>query len=378
MRHFDTLLYAFPRERKGTGHSIVSSPTAEGSYALELADDAATEIISTAGLPAYPEAGDTFAVRFRTNGTGNGEQANFTYGVQDHENRYFVELNPGQQMIRLFRYENNTSYAMTYEVDANFTPESWHLLKIEWMIDGTHKVTLYEEDGVTVISQLSATDKKWTDGGIGFDAYLSGGEDVYFDNLVITAAGGKNPPFVDSFEDGNLDEYQTDGTTDWDVTTLQSYSGTYSLSNDSNAEVIYTSEYNYERGEMLAVRTYLGAKNGVESGIELWFCINSDATQKYVQYVSAENNDHYIVYRDGNEQEVIAYDSDVNIPSKEWLRLEIRSTDSRIESRVFDSSGNLVSTLSGSDLQLSSGGYGFRDEWQSQDARVFIDDIRIG
>lgn len=80
---------------------IVSSPSLHGSQALAISNENA-ELISLPGdgLATYPSQGDRFEYHVR--GTGSADLTNFTYGVQDHKNRYFIRVNIVEDRFKLF------------------------------------------------------------------------------------------------------------------------------------------------------------------------------------------------------------------------------------------------------------------------------------
>jgi len=170
-------------DRGAAGASVVSTPTHSGSYALAISNDN-TELISTSGLPNYPVAGDTFSTWVR--GTNGADDLDVTYGVQDHDNRYFVNVEIQNGAIRLSRYENANSTILAADSGFTLSEDTWYELKIDWARDGTHTVRIYAPDG-TKLGQCTATDGTWTCGGFGYDAFLaSSGGTAYFDHATIT------------------------------------------------------------------------------------------------------------------------------------------------------------------------------------------------
>lgn len=363
--------YSF--DRGSSGASIVSSPTYSGSSSLEMAGDY-TEMISTSGLSTYPSAGDTFSCWMRLD--AGVENANFTYGVQDHGNRYYVKLDGEQDGWWLFKYENGSGASISGESGIGLSADTWYEVEVEWRTDGDHILTLMDASG-SVLSQVVATESTWTDGGIGFDAYLSSDEAVYFDAVTKDTSGGDGEELslVDDFEDGDLSEYTNASSTNWSAQNSFAFDGSYSAGNTSNSEVIYNNSHTYSRGDEFELRTYLGTANSVSTGLEHWFCTNADATKKYVHYVSAEENEQYLTYRNGIDQTIID-SADVDVPSDEWLRIKVSSDDKTLTAEVYDAAGTLLSSVSGTDENLSSGGYGFKDEWRKEGPAVYVDTIR--
>jgi hypothetical protein len=356
-------------DRGSSGASVVTSPTHSGSYALQFAEDY-VEAISTSGLDIYPAEGDTFSFWVRASGGANN--INVTWGVQDHNNRYYAKLYPSDGKFYLFTYKDGSGSSQDGDSGLAISQDAWYEIEIDWATDGTQTATLYDSSG-SQLSQISMTDATWSSGGIGYDAYLGSGEFAYFDYVNIGTTDSPNEKsIIDDFEDGDLSEYANASSSDWAVASDKYYNGSYAALSPSNFTAVYNNNYTYERGDTLQARSYFETQNGVSTGMELWFCTNSDATKKYVQYVSAEDKEHTLVYRNSIDQKVIDSET-AEIPSDEWLRLEVSTDSSTVTANVFDSTGNLVSTLSGTDTELSSGGYGFKDEWRSENPAVYVD-----
>jgi hypothetical protein len=192
-------------------------PTYSGSHTLAI-EDTNTEMISLPGdgLKNYPSAGDTFICWLRT--TAGDANANFTYGVQDHENRYFVKVNFDLNAIYLFKYENDAGTVLASDSDLSLETDAWYKILVEWESDGTHRVHLVHQNG-NYLTSVSSVDTTWKQGGIGFDGYMSTGGSVYFDNVSIyRAPGGGTSYMIDLFADGDLEEYETNAGGDMDTT----------------------------------------------------------------------------------------------------------------------------------------------------------------
>lgn len=352
--------------------TIVDTPTYSGSKALELADTT-VGMNSTSGLPVYPSAGNSFRVWTRFD-TGT-ELTNFTYGVQDDDNRYYVQLDGENDNWWLFKYENSSGTTLAGEAGIGLEADTWYEIEVEWRTNGDHVLTLTDASG-SVLSQVVATDSTWTAGGIGFDAYLSSGERVFYDAVLKDTTGGNQQlSIIDDFEDGDLSEYANSESTDWVVQSARAFDGSYAAANKSNADAIYNNSNTYSRGDEFELRTYLGTHNGRSTGLESWLCTNADATEKYIHYVSAEENRHVLTYRNGINQKIIDT-ANVEIPSDEWLRLKVKSDDTTLTAEVYDAAGSLLSSVGGKDQNLTTGGYGFKDEWREKGATVCVDVIR--
>ncbi|WP_435153737.1 right-handed parallel beta-helix repeat-containing protein [Haladaptatus sp. DFWS20] len=178
----DGVLSEYNFDRGKSGARVVSSPTKRGTNALEIGGTN-TELISTSGLPTYPMAGDTFSYWIR--GDGGAADSNLTYGVQGHDDRYFVRVDIANNDLILFRYENETAHRLDSDSTGySLSQGSWYELVVDWSANGDHMVTL-RDNGGNRIACVSATDTTWSDGGIGYDAYLSCGERFYVDGVGI-------------------------------------------------------------------------------------------------------------------------------------------------------------------------------------------------
>ena len=196
-------VYDFDRGKDGA--SIVSDvdysglnalgPSYNGSHALKI-DGTHTEMISRPGdgLPYYPSAGDSFS--YWVMGSDGADRINCSYGVQDHANRYLVRVNFATDYLRLWRLEGNTAYTLEAQsASPAIEEDTWYYVDVEWRTDGTHHVSLYDTDD-TELAELTYTESspKWTDGGIGYDAYLADdGGTVYFDDVKIGDLSGRLP-----------------------------------------------------------------------------------------------------------------------------------------------------------------------------------------
>lgn len=363
-------------DRGSSGASVVSAPVEGGSYALEYSGTS-TEAISTSGLDAYPSAGDSFTYWVR--GTGGADMTNFAYGAQDHTNRYFVRVNVAEDRLKLCRYKSAETDLVRKDVTGfTLSQDAWYRVDVDWGTDGTHTATLFDSSG-SQLADVTMSDSTWTSGGIGFDAYLSSGQSVYFDSVVLNGDGGSSgssteTTVLDDFEDGSMADYSAVDTSGWTAETTKPHDGSYSAVNPSNWEGIYDNSVTIERGDTVESYAYLGTSNGVSTGVELWAFTNGDGSEKYKTYVSAENGKHWLGYS-GSSTETFESNDSAAIPADEWIRIEMTTDSSLLESNVYDAAGNLISTISGEDARLTSGGYGFKDEWRDENPSVYVDDV---
>jgi hypothetical protein len=189
--HFGYDLDAYEFDRGSSGANLVhkqkySGPNRfGGAYAGERAlkiSEANTEMISTSGLDNYPSAGDTLSGYFMA--VDPADKLNITWGVQDHENRYFLHMNYADQEVLLCKNNAGITEVLGSATNVGFSYDTWYWAEIEWYDDGTQDAYIYDVNE-NMIVEVSGTDSEWTSGGIGYDAYLGSGGTVYFDYFNI-------------------------------------------------------------------------------------------------------------------------------------------------------------------------------------------------
>lgn len=161
--------------------STATSPTYFGSYSLKI-DGTDTEMISTTGLPSYPTAGDRFRYRLRV--ANGASQVNLSYGVQSHDTCYLVQIDFGSNSLALIHMDNGTKTTLA-ESNSGFTlsEDAWFRIEIDWCDNGDHTVCLHTDSEDRLV-QISGSDSSIASGGIGYDAYLSGGGTIYIDHIL--------------------------------------------------------------------------------------------------------------------------------------------------------------------------------------------------
>lgn len=175
--------YTHDPTRSGSASVVSSSgaPVYDGTNALEINGEHA-ELISRDGLNTYPVAGDRFSYWFQLTGGAINGVVNITYGVQDHENRYYVQLDEGSH-LRFAKLQNNTADWFDH-TSVSCQEGVWYELEITWDENGDQTAVLYDESR-NRLANVFGTDSTWTGGGIGYDGYLSSsGGSVYFDYIT--------------------------------------------------------------------------------------------------------------------------------------------------------------------------------------------------
>lgn len=196
-------VYDFDRGKAGA--SIVSDSEYSGSNSLESSyngshalkiEGSNTEMISRPGdgLSFYPSAGDSLS--FWVMASGGADVVNFSYGVQDHANRYIARMNFAANELDLWRLENNQAIPLAGQsTTTDLTEDKWYEVTVDWGTDGTHTLSIYDTDN-NEPAEFSYTESspKWTSGGIGYDAYLANnGGTIYIDDVKLGDTSGRLP-----------------------------------------------------------------------------------------------------------------------------------------------------------------------------------------
>lgn len=163
-----------------TGAATVTQSTTtaqNGDYYVEVnAGGTANTIASFEGdgLNAYPDQGETFRFWTQLRGsvrshTNYGRQ---TVGSGDNDSRdgdgYQVVLHDTNTFsLAVNGYFGGTTLAEDTSVTVN--TNEWYEIEVVWGTDDSHTVTLYDSSG-TQLTQLSATDSTYTNGGIALSA----------------------------------------------------------------------------------------------------------------------------------------------------------------------------------------------------------------
>jgi hypothetical protein len=166
-----------------TGPYTTQSTTVhDGTYAAQLVNQGVTggtpHAFSTSGLANYPEAGDTIQGYVRFSGSGSGNIAGYTFGVQDETTGYWAYLDEDEG-IKLATLDFNTVNVTTVSV----TDGIWYRMVVEWGAAGSITHTVYD-DTDTEVGSVSMTDSSYTSGGFGLHAQQNS-QDTWFDTFEI-------------------------------------------------------------------------------------------------------------------------------------------------------------------------------------------------
>lgn len=357
----DSDLAEYSFDRGSSGARVVSNPTYGGSSVLEISNDN-TEMISTSGLDHYPSAGDVFSSWVRS--TGGADDINFTYGVQDHTNRYFVRVDFANDNLKLYRYENASSTLIEKQTSGfTLSEDTWYNVEVDWRETGAQIVTLYDCDGGQ-IAQITGIDSTWTSGGIGYDAYLeSSGGTVYFDYVSIHSS------VLDDFEDGDLSEYSGD-TGSFTVQNSVVLEGNQTLKGTSAGSAIAHNDIETPRGYAYSCSIKIGSGSGAKPALVVG-AQDPAAPLDNCYYLSADaDNNNLSLNRRDNGSTVLLEQTDAPIEKGTEYRLVIELAAGTVFGEIQDSSGNPMKAAAEYDSTYSTGYLGL---YLSGDSQGYFD-----
>ena len=365
-------------DRGSSGANIVSDTTYAGSSVLEISGTN-TEMISTSGLDHYPSAGDVFSCWVR--GTGGPEDVHFTYGVQDHDSRYFARIDIANNDLFLFKYHNGDFDQLAEDAHVVLSEETWYNIEVDWRKTGTHIVTLYDCNGKEV-AQITGSDSTWTDGSIGYDAYLeASGGTVYFDYVAIHSS------VLDDFEDGDLSEYSGD-TGSFTVQDFTALEGNQTLKAKASTSAIAHTGTETTRGNTYTATVM--AESGSNGTPALLVAVqdSSSPMQDCYRLEADSVNDQLKLYRQDSGTATLLSEHSVSIKEETDYTLVINFQKSFVIGSIKDRSGTVLASIGRHDtaftggflgLALTGGSSGYFDTVQRADAEGrTLDNFRTG
>lgn len=173
---------------------------------------------------------------------------------------------------------------------------------------------------------------------------------------------------TDSFEDGNLSEYAVDST--WGDGSASVIQSVETLDGSNLARVVSNGKV-FALGSTSGLPSYPSAghiltfyaffPNGDDNALYLYYGVQAEDGPNSTGYrVTIRNLDNSMRLDNRNSGGTIASSGTRNIPSSEWISVEITWEDDGSHSvKVSDSEGAELGSMSGSDGELTSGGVGF-------------------
>ena len=158
-----------------------SSPTYEGSQALENDSGSFGGVNSTSGLDTYPERGDEVHAYFNNASGDNFVTFNlFSQAEADDPDRYAIGLSGVSGDLTLWKTENGSIDTLDSS-SLSDTTSGWYRVEIT-TDSSTVSADLYDDSSDDHLASVSASDSTFSSGGIGF---RSAGNGEVFDYVVI-------------------------------------------------------------------------------------------------------------------------------------------------------------------------------------------------
>lgn len=366
---------------------ITSSPTYSGAGALKI-DGTSTDCVSMSGLNSYPSAGDTFSVQARW--STNANAAILAYGVQTYveysdQEYYYVVIDPDNDDLALKKVDTNGVTGLEKNYSVGLTADTWHKLEVEWATDGTHTVTLYDDTGAQV-TQLSASDSTWTDGGIGFfGREINSGGTVYFDEAEMSSPPAPKSAglVIDRFEDSDMDEYSVyrEGPAIISSDVVYAGGGALEIDGTSTDCVSMSGLPHYpEAGDTFSVKVrWTQNANALVLAYGVQQYQEYSDQEYYYAKIEPDNDDVALKRSDLNGVTSLGKNYSVGLSPDTWYEFEIDwATDGTHTVTVYEETGAVVTRLTASDSTWNSGGIGFFGRETNSGATVYFDEATIG
>jgi hypothetical protein len=159
--------------------SVSTSAKHDGNYGL--LDRPGNDWIYRNDSAVQVKQGDTISVWLKFASVADG-RAYFAFGAGPGGTLSLVAApNTGQLIL-----QDNTGYTFTdiNSVSQSWLANHWYRLEVDWGTSGLIVGKLFDSNGTTLISSVTATDTAITSGGIGFRA--TGNYNKYWDTVTLT------------------------------------------------------------------------------------------------------------------------------------------------------------------------------------------------
>jgi hypothetical protein len=271
--------------------------------------------------------------------------------VQNHDNRYFVNVEFQGGAIRLSKLEGGNSTVLAADSTFALSENEWYELEVDWRKTGQHVVSISDCDG-NQLAEISVTDTTWSDGGIGFDAFASSGGTVHYDHVAISKS------VLDDFEDGDISEYKG-GTGHFAVQSSVTLEGDQTLKGTSAPSAIAHSGVKTPRG--CEYRASVMVASGSNAKAALMACVQDPSNPLNDCYYSRINpaNNKISLYRREAGNDVLLNEEDVVIDGGKEYQLRINLRRNSIITELRDSNGVALKATGAFDSTLSGGYLGF-------------------
>ncbi|MFC6965113.1 hypothetical protein ACFQL7_27575 [Halocatena marina] len=360
---------------QGASGASITHSAYRGSRALML-DGTDVSMVRSEQHPRNPAAGETFSCFVRAENGADVVQVG--YGVQDVDNRYAVRLDFANDSLALLAIKNGENNIISEKSSGVKLREGgYYPLEVDWLTNGEHTIRLKGAGGAVKVVELNAEERTWSDGGIGFDAYLASGGQAYIDSFTKEEYRPRRAGrVVDDFNDGTLNEYsfQT-GEAGATLVSSPSFFGAKALKfSDTPVQMSSTTGLAAYPAMGDEIRTLIRSSNG-EGQIDIYYGIQ-DAQNKYIVRMDfSEDRLQLLRYENGTHHLLNEVDGTCYTHGKQWYRVVIdwRITGSHAI-RLMDSSENTLIQFSENDSRWVGGGIGFNAD-PPANGSLFVDSV---
>ena len=281
---------------------------AEGSQYLECTDpgggaDNAFTAEADGVLNYYPQRGDFIEFFLTPTGTlADKNSTFFIFGADvgtgftlGHDEGYFVELDADADDINIgTTAAGNPTTQSTFAISGGVTLDQTYRIEVDFDTadDGTIAVEAFEEGSETSLGSTSFNDTSYNHRGICVRGDYDGATQAagHFDYIVVTSGGGggsggngggSTVVISDSFEDGNITEYELGDSANYSVLNNSSIAidGDYYLEQTDTGYSEITTETNDadypEAGDAFTFWIYMGTDGGSNTYGGIYFGYDS-------------------------------------------------------------------------------------------------------
>lgn len=357
-----------------SGYSLVTSPVAHGSQALE---GGGGEMTST-GLQNTPTRGDIFEFYIQFGSSNGFPEVHFA--VNGANTGYYIYFNDSQNNIHLTSdgsTEDGDYDAVTLQTGIFYRC----LIDFDSAGDGTITATLFDETDTQVAVSTMTNTSAYNGGQISFTDYGT----TIFDYFVHTdgsdtGGGGPTITTIESWEDQSLTNWYNEPG-DFTFNTSNAYDGSVSLSMNVSGEYskLGTSQYPTQQGQKLrmAVSSSKTAGDAGYAQTELVWAVQGQAMQNMYGLRYEFSDNQLILYEisgGGRTALDIVYTS-ISYTPNTWLILGVDwQSNGQMQGFVFDDSGSvLAATGTRTDTTYTSGDIGFITAKGSNSDTILVD-----
>lgn len=237
------------------------------------------------------------------------------------------------------------------------------------------------DDGTTIIPHWIAS----TTGSVSAEVWVKvpslAGQDttsiyMYYNNPAATSSSSIDDTFIagDDFDDGNISEYSGE-TADFTVDGTFAISGAFALDATGNetgrteSGGMYRLDQTVSTGNTINYRQYINPPSSDEVCVKFGIQSTGAPASNYAVCTDHNGTDRFVLVRDGVDNAdttpAATLDSSTISTATGWYEVEVDWGASNITATLYGPDGSEFASLSSTDSNYSSGGYGFSYWYQS-------------